>query len=152
MSLTKKAIDSDDDDDTASTSTTKTNKKRKASDSSSQTNLDEHYDNFPTSLSKEDQINTALVKMFVYCNLPFSLIEYPFFIEFIKSIHNTYSFSSRWVLSNTLFDQEIFRINLKLEKLLTKKPILQLSLMVGQISLDNRYNYCLITKERKEYL
>ena len=153
MSLTKEAIDSDDDDDTASTSTTKTNKKRKASDSSSQTNLDEHYDNFPTSLSKEDQINTALVKMFVCCNLPFSLIEHPFFIEFIKSIRNTYSLPSRWVLSNTLFDQEISRINLKLEKIINQETNITIA-FDGWTNLTGQsiYDYCLITEERKEYL
>src|SRR5204863_7921810 len=90
--------------------------------------------------------------MFVYCNLPFSLIEHPFFIEFIKSIRNTYSLSSRWVLSNTLFDQEIFRINLKLEKIINQETNITIA-FDGWTNLTRQsiYDYCLITEERKEY-
>ncbi|RIA92763.1 hypothetical protein C1645_820166 [Glomus cerebriforme] len=44
-------------------STTKS-KKRKSNDRS-QTHIDDHYENFPTPLGKEDQINKALAKMFV---------------------------------------------------------------------------------------
>ena len=91
--------------------------------------------------------------MFVCCNLPFSLIEHPFFIEFIKSIRNTYSLPSRWVLSNTLFDQEISRINLKLEKIINQETNITIA-FDGWTNLTGQsiYNYCLITEERKEYL
>src|ERR1051325_7749859 len=139
MSLTKKAIDSDDDDDTALTSTTKTNKKRKASDSSSQTNLDEHYNSFPTSLSKEDQINTALVKMFVCCNLPFSLIEYPFLLNLSNLYVILILFQVDGFYPIHFLIKKFLELMLNWKKLLTKKPILQLLLTVGQISLDNRY-------------
>ncbi|CAB4432255.1 unnamed protein product [Rhizophagus irregularis] len=126
MMLTSNNKDSE--DDSTTTSTTKSSKKRKSSDTRSQTCIDDHYENFPTPLVKEDQINKALAKMFVCCNLPFSLIEHPFFIEFIKILRTTYNLPSRWVLTETLIIQE--------------------TNSTGQ----SIYDYCLITEERKEYL
>ncbi len=149
------AVDSDDDhDDTTSISTrstksiTKTNKKQK-----SQTTIDDHYENYPTPLNKEDQINKILAKMFVCCNLPLSLIEHPFFIEFVKTLRATYLLPSRWVLSNTLLDQEISRINIKIERIVDKEVNLTIAFdgwtnPTGQ----SIYDYCLITEERREYL
>ncbi|CAB4495996.1 unnamed protein product [Rhizophagus irregularis] len=64
MMLTNNCDDSEDNSyDTSTTSTTKS-KKRKSNDRS-QTHIDDHYENFPTPLGKEDQINKALAKMFV---------------------------------------------------------------------------------------
>ncbi|CAB4432262.1 unnamed protein product [Rhizophagus irregularis] len=54
----------DSEDDSTTTSTTKSSKKQKSSDTRSQTCIDDHYENFPTPLVKEDQINKALAKMF----------------------------------------------------------------------------------------
>jgi hypothetical protein len=145
----------DDNYDTASasTSTTRTNKKRKASRLHSQSNITEHYEKFPTSLSKEDQINKALFKMIVCCNLPFSLIEHPFFVEFIKTLRNTYSLPSRWILSNTLFDQETSKINLKINRIIDKEINITIA-FDGWSNPTSKsiYDYCLITEERKEYL
>ncbi|CAB5368541.1 unnamed protein product [Rhizophagus irregularis] len=108
-------------DDSTTTSTTKSSKKRKSSDTRSQTCIDDHYENFPTPLVKEDQINKALAKMFVCCNLPFSLIEHPFFIEFIKILRTTYNLPSRWVLTETLIIQEVSRITLKVNRIIEEE-------------------------------
>ncbi|PKC64103.1 hypothetical protein RhiirA1_396321 [Rhizophagus irregularis] len=110
--LTNNCDDSEDNSyDTSTTSTTKS-KKRKSNDRS-QTHIDDHYENFPTPLGKEDQINKALAKMFVCCNLPFALIEHPFFIKFVKTLRATYNLPSHWILTETLIIQEISKINLK---------------------------------------
>jgi hypothetical protein len=94
MMLTSKCEDSDDDShDTSTTSTTKSSKKRKLYDRT-QTHIDDHYENFSTSLGKENQINKTLAKMFVCCNLPFALIEHPFFVEFIKTLSAIYNLPS----------------------------------------------------------
>ncbi|CAB5382638.1 unnamed protein product [Rhizophagus irregularis] len=93
MMLTNNCDDSENDSyDTSTTSTTKFKKRR--SNDRSQTHIDNHYENFPTPLDKEDQINKTLAKMFVCCNLPFALIEHPFFIEFVKTLRATYNLSS----------------------------------------------------------
>ncbi|RIA86139.1 hypothetical protein C1645_829705 [Glomus cerebriforme] len=39
--------------------------------------------------NKEDQINKALAKMFIICNLLFALIDHPYFVKFIKTIRST---------------------------------------------------------------
>jgi len=150
MMLTSQYEDSD--DDTATTSTSKSNKKRKTNNKS-QTHIDDHYENFPTSLGKEDQINKALAKMFVCCNLPFALIEHPFFVEFIKNLRATYNLPSRWILSETLIIQEVSRINLKVSKIINEENDLTISFDGWTNSTGQSiYDYCLITEERDEYL
>lgn len=155
MMLTINNEDSEDDGATTSitTSTTKSSKKRKSSDTRSQTCIDDHYENFPTPLVKEDQINKALAKMFVCCNLPFSLIEHPFFIEFIKILRTTYNLPSRWVLTETLIIQEISRITLKVKRIIDEENNLTIAFDGWTNSTGQSiYDYCLITEERKEYL
>ncbi|CAG8742154.1 18608_t:CDS:2 [Rhizophagus irregularis] len=104
--LTLLLIDQEDSDENIN-STSMTRRK------TSQTDVDEDNENFPTSLDKEIQISKALVKLFVCCNLPFSLIEHPFFQEFMKVLRATYTLPTRWILSNTFLAQEIARIDVK---------------------------------------
>ncbi|CAG8623242.1 2638_t:CDS:2 [Cetraspora pellucida] len=77
--------------DTASASIT-ANKKQKLENS---VNIDSKFENVPTSLNKEEQINRILLKMFLCCNLPFVLVEHPFFQEYTKALHGTYALPSR---------------------------------------------------------
>ncbi|CAG8828748.1 23501_t:CDS:1, partial [Cetraspora pellucida] len=70
-------------------------------------NIDSKYENIPTSLDKEDQINKILLKIVICCNLSFTIIEHLFFQEYTKALYATYSISSYWVLSNILLDQEL---------------------------------------------
>lgn len=140
--------DSDDDNSTKSTSTTKINKRQ-----ITQTDVDDENEYFPTSSSKEDQINKALVKLFICCNLPFALIEHPFFHEFIKTLRTSYHLPSRWILSNTLFTQEIARIDVKVTRIIEKEINLTIAFDGWTNSSGQSiYDYCLITEERKEYL
>ncbi|CAB5359941.1 unnamed protein product [Rhizophagus irregularis] len=151
MMLTSSNEDSE--DDSTTTSTTKSSKKQKSSDTRSQTCIDDHYENFPTPLVKEDQINKALANMFVCCNLPFSLIEHPFFIEFIKILRTTYNLPSRWVLTETLIIQEVSRITLKVNRIIEEENNLTIAFDGWTNSTGQSiYDYCLITEERKEYL
>src|SRR5688572_17106572 len=105
----------DSDEEIGSTSTTKTKKIQV-----SRTD-DEINENFSTSLDKEIQINKALVKLFVCCNLPFALIEHPFFHEFIKVLRASYLLPTRWMLSNTYLAQEIARIDVKVTRIIDKE-------------------------------
>src|ERR1700722_5014955 len=100
------------------------NKKHRKRKQISQTKIDDLEENdkrFLTSLDKEKQINKALVKLFVCCNLPFALIEHPFFHEFIKILRTTYNLPSRWILSNTLLAQETARIDVKVTRIIDKE-------------------------------
>ncbi|CAG8473361.1 4581_t:CDS:2 [Ambispora leptoticha] len=156
VSLTNDCVDSD--NDMASTSTA-ASKKRKLENS---VNIDSEYENIPTSLDKEDQINKILLKMVVCCNLPFAIVEHPFFQEYTKALRATYSIPSCWVLSNTLLDQELARVNIKVRRLLDKETNLTIAFdrwtnptgrVLGRTEYDQSiYDYCVITEERKEFL
>ncbi|CAG8786901.1 3795_t:CDS:2, partial [Cetraspora pellucida] len=110
------------DNDTASTSTA-TSKKRKLEYS---INIDSEYENVPTLLNKEAQINKILLKMIVCCNLPFALVEHPFFQEYIKA------------LLRQILDQED-NLTIAFDGWTN---------LIGQ----SIYDYCIITEEHKEYL
>jgi Protein of unknown function (DUF 659) len=132
----------DSDEDASSTSTTK----KKAS----QIDIEE---NFPTSPDKEIQINKALVKLFICCNLPFSLIEHPFFHEFIKVLRATYTLPTRWILSNTFLPQEFARVDIRITNIVNDEINLTIAFDGWtNPSGESIYDYCLITEERKEYL
>ncbi|CAG8581919.1 1170_t:CDS:2, partial [Dentiscutata heterogama] len=66
-------------------------------------------------LAYEYQKQIRLIKLVLGSNVSFVLIEHPFFYDFTKALHSTYSFSSHWVLPNTLFDQELAQINLRVD-------------------------------------
>jgi len=129
------------------------NKKHRKRKQISQTKIDDLEGNdkrFLTSLDKEKQINQVLVKLFVCCNLPFALIEHPFFHEFIKILCTTYN---RWILSNTLLVQETARINVKITRIIDKEINLTIAFDGWTNSSGQSiYDYCLITEDRKEYL
>jgi hypothetical protein len=101
--------DSDEEDIGGSTSTIITKKKQTDDEK------------FPTSVDREIKINKALVKLFVCCNLPFALIEHPFFHEFIKVLRASYTLPSRWILSNTYLTQEVARIDVKVSRIVDKE-------------------------------
>ncbi|CAB5095758.1 unnamed protein product [Rhizophagus irregularis] len=114
----------------------------------SQTDVDEDNENFPTSLDKEIQISKVLVKLFVCCNLPFSLIEHPFFQEFMKVLRATYTLPTRWILSNTFLAQEIARIDVKVSRIIENEINFTIAFDGWTNSSGQSiYDYCLITEE-----
>ncbi|CAG8561688.1 3703_t:CDS:2 [Dentiscutata erythropus] len=60
-------------------------------------------------------INNALIKAFVVCGIPFSVIENPFFIDLLQSLYPSYQPLSRRVLANKLLNQEHSKIIIKQE-------------------------------------
>ncbi|CAB5127051.1 unnamed protein product [Rhizophagus irregularis] len=52
-----------------------------------------------------DEIHRSITKAFVMCNIPFSIIENPWFIDLIKTLQPGYDPPSRQVLSGTLLGQ-----------------------------------------------
>ncbi|PKY57479.1 hypothetical protein RhiirA4_478573 [Rhizophagus irregularis] len=71
-------------------------------------------------LSKErkEDINTALIKAFVCCDLPWHLVEHLFIIELFKQLRSNYSLSDRKTLADNMLTQEILRVNVKVYRLL----------------------------------
>ncbi|RHZ65058.1 hypothetical protein Glove_319g189 [Diversispora epigaea] len=86
-----------------------------------------------------DDIDKTIIKAFVMCNFPFSVIENPWFINMIKSLQPTYDPPSRRTLSGTLLQSELARINV---------------LTMNELEKENNFTiaFMLITSSRKEYL
>jgi hypothetical protein len=61
-----------------------------------------------------DAINHSVTKAFVMCNIPFSVIENPWFIDMLKTLQPSYVPPSRKVLSGTLLEAEVSRVNLQI--------------------------------------
>ena len=63
-----------------------------------------------------EKINKALIRLFVCCGIPFSVVDSPFFIDFTKSLCSGYEPPKRTTLSTRLLDTEIATITLKIEE------------------------------------
>jgi len=65
---------------------------------------------------KAAKINKALVRLFVCCGIPFSVVDSPFFHDFTKSLYFEYEPPKRTTLSNTYLNAETASISLKIEE------------------------------------
>lgn len=58
----------------------------------------------------------ALTRFFVCCGIPFSVVDSPFFHDFVKSLCFEYELPKRTILSTTYLDAETANITLKIEE------------------------------------
>ena len=65
---------------------------------------------------KIENANKALVRFFVCCGIPFSVVDSPFFIDFTKSLCYGYKPPKRTTLSTRYLNTEIADITLKIEE------------------------------------
>ncbi|PKB97088.1 hypothetical protein RhiirA5_433744 [Rhizophagus irregularis] len=70
-----------------------------------QTSIRSFYKNKELEKGYSDEIHRSITKAFVMCNIPFSIIENPWFIDLIKTLQPGYDPPSRQVLSGTLLGQ-----------------------------------------------
>ncbi|CAG8622311.1 8625_t:CDS:1, partial [Scutellospora calospora] len=73
-----------------------------------------------------NSINSSLLKAFVVCGIPFSVIENLFFIDFLQNLCPNYSPPSSETLSGRLLDQESSKVTIKHETILNKSNNLTL--------------------------
>ena len=90
-------------------------KKQKTKENIAQTSLSKFYESTELTEQRINKINRYLLIIFTYCNIPFSIIENPFFIEALKHLRPSYNPPSRKHLSGQLLDNEIVSINLKVD-------------------------------------
>lgn len=119
------------------------NKRQKISDSSStsiqkQSIIENHYEIKKISNSRQNDIDNALIKAFVCCNLAFSIIENPFFKELLKTLSPGYQIPSRKKLYEFL-EYEVAQINLKVQKIYEENNNLTLGIYIIYLS----FNYLL---------
>ena len=62
------------------------------------------------------KVNKALIRFFVCCGLPFSVVDSPFFHDFVKSLSYNYKLPGRTTLSNNFLNAETANIALKIEE------------------------------------
>ncbi|GES75999.1 ribonuclease H-like domain-containing protein [Rhizophagus clarus] len=118
-----------------------------------QTSIRSFYKNKELEKGYSDEIHRSITKAFVMCNIPFSIIENPWFIDLIKTLQPGYDPPSRQVLSGTLLESETSRVNIRI---------------MNELSADNNFTiamdgwtdphgnslwaFMLMTGSRKEYL
>jgi hypothetical protein len=100
------------------------NKKRKTQ--SNQRELTDWFDSTDLPSQKAASITRSLVRVFACCGISFSIVESPFFIEFLHEMRPGYVSPSRDVLSGRLLSQETSRINEKVNNVIKNSQNLTL--------------------------
>ncbi|CAG8785559.1 14097_t:CDS:2 [Gigaspora rosea] len=72
-------------------------KKRKVT--SSQASLSEFLESTKLTSERENNINSALIKAFIVCNIPFHIISNPYFIDALRELRPGYQPPSRQLLA-----------------------------------------------------
>jgi hypothetical protein len=62
------------------------------------------------------RINRALIKAFVCAGIPFHIIENPFFVDFLNELNPAYKTPTREYLSNRLMEEELAKVNYKINE------------------------------------
>lgn len=60
-----------------------------------------------------NQINKALIRFFVYCDVSFRIVKSPFFVELLKLLNLSYMPPSRELLTGRLMEEELSKVNFK---------------------------------------
>ncbi|GBC01587.1 hypothetical protein RclHR1_04250003 [Rhizophagus clarus] len=90
------------------------------------------------------KVNKTLIRFFVCCGIPFSVVDSPFFQDFVKSLCFEYELPKRTALSTTYLNEEAANILLKIEEELHESR----NLTLGQ----SIYAFIIITPNRRQYI
>ncbi|PKY61355.1 hypothetical protein RhiirA4_449830, partial [Rhizophagus irregularis] len=101
------------------------NKKRKTQ--VDQRELTDWFESTNINSQKKASITRALVRAFICCGIPFSIIENPFFIEFLHEMRPGYEPPTSELLSGRLLNQETARINDKIKEIIKNSENLTLA-------------------------
>src|SRR3954468_6235723 len=63
-------------------------------------------------------IDEAITLAFVMCGIPFRVISNPFFVNALKILNPNYNVPSREVLSGRLLDNEVAKVNKKVDEII----------------------------------
>src|SRR5436309_6292716 len=107
--------------------------KKIKSNHNNQQQINKHYDSFNITNSEVQMANQALIKLFACCDIPFHLVQYPFFVDFVKILCSAYILSSRQQLSADMLNSEISHIQLKINAILENETCLTLGIYIFNI-------------------
>jgi hypothetical protein len=93
------------------------NKKQKVR----QTDIKSFYGGSKLEKGRSDELDRVITKAYIMCNIPFSTIDNPWFIEMIKALQPGYDPPSRRVLGGTLLEAELSRVNTRVNNELDKQ-------------------------------
>ncbi|CAB5373801.1 unnamed protein product [Rhizophagus irregularis] len=118
-----------------------------------QQELTDWFESTNINSQKKASITRALVRAFICYGIPFSIIENPFFIEFLHEMRPGYEPPISELLSGRLLNQETDRINNKIKEIIKNSENLTLALdgwtNPNGVSV---YNYVILTPDREQYL
>lgn len=78
-----------------------------------------------------DEIDRSITKAFVMCNIPFSTVENPWFVDLVKTLQPGYDPPTRQVLGGSLLEAETSRVNIRIMNELNNDD----SFTIGKICL-----------------
>ena len=93
------------------------NKKQK----SRQITVTNYYGTKKLEKGRIDELDRVITKAFIMANIPFNIIENPWFVNMIRTLQPGYNTPSRQVLSGTLLEAELSRINMRINNELDKE-------------------------------
>ncbi|GET55642.1 ribonuclease H-like domain-containing protein [Rhizophagus irregularis DAOM 181602=DAOM 197198] len=102
---------------------------------------------------RSDELDRVITKAYVMCNIPFSTIDNPWFIDMIKALEPGYDPPLRRVLNGTLLEAELSRVNARVNNELEKESNFTITLDGWTDPRGNSlWAFILLTPSRKEYL
>ncbi|CAB5164801.1 unnamed protein product [Rhizophagus irregularis] len=141
----------DEDDENDSNSDSEVPKKKQKY--SNQTSLSNFYKTKKLEKGYSDSIDRSITKAFVMCNIPFSTIENPWFVDLMKTLQPGYDLPSRHTLSGTYLEAELSRVNIRIVNELNNESNLTIALDGWTDPRGNSlWAFMLLTGSRKEYL
>ena len=79
-----------------------------------QTAVSNFFESTKLEKGRIEEIDRAITKAFIMCNIPFNVIENLWFIDLIKTLQPAYNAPSRRILSGSFLQVELARINIKI--------------------------------------
>jgi Protein of unknown function (DUF 659) len=112
--------------------------------------------NQPESVNTEidaSMIDEAISLAFIMCGIPFRVISNPFFINALKILNPGYNIPSRKALSGRLLDNDVAKVNKKVNEIIEFTNNITLGLD-GWTAPDGSsiWNFVILTPSREEYL
>ena len=91
------------------------NKKQK------QTSIPHYYKNQKLEEGRADEIDKSITKAFIMANIPFNIIENPWFIDLIRTLEPGYNVPSRQILGGSLLEAESSRVGMRINRELERE-------------------------------
>lgn len=93
------------------------NKKRKTTSATGHQSITDYLDSIKDlPEGRISRINRTLIKAFICCGIAFHIIENPFFVDFLNELNPAYKPPTREYLSNRLMEEELAKVNYKVDE------------------------------------